>query len=731
MMFMRFWQRQNSNSNSIHHQTSLECPLTHNNTTTISTSTSSFLYNALKKLVFFMFLVLIWGITAISFPILLLFPLISLPIIRLFMFFSHGETYTILTQLKLIFLNFTYYYFMLFIFPLYILFSLTTPSELRTSFTFLDLSLDVWICIVMAFLAMFGTSFHLSILAQLFPQEISLDLNESGVYVSESLLEIANCLLVFYVNVESYRNGEKIPFCKTHEILGLHTWKWIEAFIFVLIIHNIISLFTYFIVWLLRKLVYVYMSSTNSSWYVTLLLDNVVPIKEIVYWANGVKHDINLISSLVVVLFTWVLYFGLHLNTTPDAQRVLEFGTLTCLSLLIAAFLWFVKTCVILSWEARSMYTRLVPEILQRKSQQLYFLGIIGRHYKYDIYNLELDNSSSRKKFEDYLWILYPVLQSDSRHRKASRRDLSVARMNRAKDYLLMQETKNSTIYGIRQAALNFLMAKDKLLDNNYTSNILHNFKSCGPTQDDENGYERAHNNCLLLANTLSNAKDVSNCLDKILSWLIIIVSFTMWLHLTKLATIQELLVMASPFMVATIIFRDACNTLVKGFVFVYLMHPFDIGDLCVIHEKMMEVGSIDIWKTRFLTIDTQEEVIYSNSFLYNINIVNFKSDFDWSCSIVLEAGSLGTKKVKDLKRKIEGHLNKEDNFAADYNNHVEVVTVGDNIKMVVKFKFNIINMKNYTFNECFKAKCKLHSEFTFYVQSLMDQIKLDGSKSS
>ena len=67
-----------------------------------------------------------------------------------------------------------------------------------------------------------------------------------------------------------------------------------------------------------------------------------------------------------------------------------------------------------------------------------------------------------------------------------------------------------------------------------------------------------------------------------------------------------------------------------------------------------MEVRTIGLWKTIFLKVETQEEVIYPNSELFNKLIINHKTDFDWSEHKELEFGILDAEKLKTLRLKIE-----------------------------------------------------------------------------
>ncbi|KNA16756.1 hypothetical protein SOVF_086210 [Spinacia oleracea] len=161
----------------------------------------------------------------------------------------------------------------------------------------------------------------------------------------------------------------------------------------------------------------------------------------------------------------------------------------------------------------------------------------------------------------------------------------------------------------------------------------------------------------------------------------------------------------------------------IEGIIFVFVVHPFYVGDLCVIDGNMMEVRTIGIWKTTLSKVSTQEEVIYSNSELFNKSIINHKTNFDWNDYVELDVSSLDKKTIKILKNEIEEYLDwVEDKFIPGYNS-VEVLTNGDNVKLIVYFRHRV-NLRNHTYFECLKEKRKLRSGFVLHAEDLVDQYK-------
>ncbi|KAL2940916.1 Mechanosensitive ion channel protein 9 [Bienertia sinuspersici] len=145
---------------------------------------------------------------------------------------------------------------------------------------------------------------------------------------------------------------------------------------------------------------------------------------------------------------------------------------------------------------------------------------------------------------------------------------------------------------------------------------------------------EKARKNCLFVANTLSSTKELVECLDRVMVALLIVGTTILWLLLTGLTTTEALIVIGSPIATFIIMFGDTSKTFFQGIVFVYLVHPFDVGDLCIIDDNMLEVVTIGVWKTTFSKVDTREEVIYPNSDLASKTIINHKTEFDWNDNV-------------------------------------------------------------------------------------------------
>lgn len=71
--------------------------------------------------------------------------------------------------------------------------------------------------------------------------------------------------------------------------------------------------------------------------------------------------------------------------------------------------------------------------------------------------------------------------------------------------------------------------------------------------------------------------------LNKIVTAILIVVTIIIWLLLVEIATTKVLLVLSSQLVVAAFMFGNTCKTIFEAIIFVFIMHPFDVGDRCVV----------------------------------------------------------------------------------------------------------------------------------------------------
>ncbi|CBI27836.3 hypothetical protein VitviT2T_016304 [Vitis vinifera] len=125
------------------------------------------------------------------------------------------------------------------------------------------------------------------------------------------------------------------------------------------------------------------------------------------------------------------------------------------------------------------------------------------------------------------------------------------------------------------------------------------------------------------LALSLNDAKTAIEELNKITSGVTLIVIIIVWLLLMGLVTTKVLILISSQLLLSAFMFGNTCKTVFEAMIFVFVMHPFDVGDRCVIDGVQMTVEEVNILTTIFLRYDN-EKIFYPNSVLATKPISNF-----------------------------------------------------------------------------------------------------------
>ncbi|XP_056166781.1 mechanosensitive ion channel protein 10-like [Syzygium oleosum] len=167
------------------------------------------------------------------------------------------------------------------------------------------------------------------------------------------------------------------------------------------------------------------------------------------------------------------------------------------------------------------------------------------------------------------------------------------------------------------------------------------------------------------LTHSLDDAKTAIEELNNLASAVLLIVVIILWLLLTGLLKMQVLIFISSQLLLFVFIFGDAAKQLFEAILFVFVMHPFDVSDCCVVDEVEMEVEDMNILTTVFLK-NNGEKISYPNSVLSSKPISNFNRSPNMSESVEFMVDfSTSVKSLEALKYKITMYL---DSKPKDWN---------------------------------------------------------------
>ncbi|KAK8620417.1 hypothetical protein V6N13_066895 [Hibiscus sabdariffa] len=125
------------------------------------------------------------------------------------------------------------------------------------------------------------------------------------------------------------------------------------------------------------------------------------------------------------------------------------------------------------------------------------------------------------------------------------------------------------------------------------------------------------------LALTLNDTKTAVNRLHRMVDVLVGIIIAVIWLLILEIASSKVLVFISSQLLLVAFVFGNTCKTVFEAIIFLFVMHPFDVGDRCEIDDVQMVVEEMNILTTVFLRYDNQK-IIIPNSVLATKAIHNY-----------------------------------------------------------------------------------------------------------
>ncbi|XVF35893.1 hypothetical protein REPUB_Repub19eG0010600 [Reevesia pubescens] len=123
----------------------------------------------------------------------------------------------------------------------------------------------------------------------------------------------------------------------------------------------------------------------------------------------------------------------------------------------------------------------------------------------------------------------------------------------------------------------------------------------------------------LSLNDTKTAVDELHNMLDIVVAIIIVII----WLIILGIHVTNFLVFISSQLLLVVFIFGNTCKTVFEAIIFLFIMHPFDVGDRCEVDGVQMVVEEMNILTTVFLRFDGQK-IVYPNSVLSTKPIGNF-----------------------------------------------------------------------------------------------------------
>ncbi|KAL2333959.1 hypothetical protein Fmac_015172 [Flemingia macrophylla] len=206
----------------------------------------------------------------------------------------------------------------------------------------------------------------------------------------------------------------------------------------------------------------------------------------------------------------------------------------------------------------------------------------------------------------------------------------------------------------------------------------------------------RAYYERKALAQSLNDTKTAVQQLHKIASGIVSVIILIVMLLVMGVATLKIILFCITQTVLIGVAFQGTCKTVLEAIIFVFVMHPFDIGDRCVIDGVQMIVEEMNILTTVFLRYDN-EKIYYPNAVLLNKPISNFyRSPEMWDSVDFTIDVSTPMETILSLKKSMQLYIESKPKY---WNPKHSMIAKGidnvDKIKLCLSVQ-HTINHQNY-----------------------------------
>ncbi|XP_030955889.1 mechanosensitive ion channel protein 6-like [Quercus robur] len=159
------------------------------------------------------------------------------------------------------------------------------------------------------------------------------------------------------------------------------------------------------------------------------------------------------------------------------------------------------------------------------------------------------------------------------------------------------------------------------------------------------------------LALSLTDTKTAVDELHNLLNIIVAIITLIIWLIILKVPITHFLVFLSSQLVLVVFMFGNTCRTVFEAIIFLFVIHPFDVGDRCEVDGVMMVVDEMNILTTVFLRYDNQK-IIYPNSILATKPIGNYQRSPDMGDAIDFCINiSTPMEKITSMKERITGYI--------------------------------------------------------------------------
>ncbi|KAF8022643.1 hypothetical protein BT93_F0226 [Corymbia citriodora subsp. variegata] len=196
---------------------------------------------------------------------------------------------------------------------------------------------------------------------------------------------------------------------------------------------------------------------------------------------------------------------------------------------------------------------------------------------------------------------------------------------------------------------------------------IIHRAAAAGSGIIDKKSLERwvidAFKERTALARSLNDTNTAVDDLHSMLNIFVAIVTAVIWLIILGVPIMQFLVFLSSQLLLLAFVFGNSCKMVFEAIIFLFVMHPYDVGDLCEVDGVLMVVEEMNLLTTVFRKLDNLK-IRHPNSVLATKAISNYNRSAEM-VEIINFCLHISTpmEKIRKLKERIKQYVDSRSDY--------------------------------------------------------------------
>ncbi|WVZ19987.1 hypothetical protein V8G54_007309 [Vigna mungo] len=455
------------------------------------------------------------------------------------------------------------------------------------------------------------------------------------------------------------------------KLCGLPLWEW-ETMILVILCGRLLS------GWVIKLIVF-------------FVERNFILRKRVLYFVYGLKHSVKNCVWLGLVLLVWHFLLVNAVKKKVN-DRILSCVTKVVVCLFIGTLLWLLKTILVkvfaLHFHVKTFFERIREALFSQYVIETLSCDRLREEEEGEDRSVRRVLCNKKKKRDEEMSI-------EQLHR-LNKRNISAWNMKRMinivmhgsfttlDERILCSDVEDEPLLQLRsenqakiaaqkifhnvaqpgsqciflQDVMQFMRRDEALksMDLLGAACAEHGISMSSLTEWMVNAFRERRALALSLKDTKTAVDDLHNMLNMIVGIVILIV----WLAILGTPILHFLVFMGSQLLLAVFVFGNSCRTVFEAIIFLFVMHPFDVGDRCEVDGIQMVVEEMNILTTVFLKCDNQK-VTYPNSVLATKPISNYQRSPDMGDAVDFCIHvSTPLDKVATMKRRIIEYIERK-----------------------------------------------------------------------